>query len=96
MAKRVYPALVVRDLDEAANSCFGVVFPDLPGCVTCGGSLEHAARMAYEALALHVGSMAGYGDTLPESSSLGAVPDWLDPAETKIVARLLVPVEPPT
>ena len=59
MATRVYPALLVRDLAETADAGIGVVFPDLPGCVTQGDTPQHAAEMALEALALHVESMVG-------------------------------------
>ena len=95
MATRVYPALLVRDAVEAANTGVGVVFPDLPGCVTQGDTPQHAAEMALEALALHIESMVKDGDALPEPSPPGAVPDWIDPAETEIVTHLLVPAEIP-
>lgn len=57
LATRVYPALLVRDAAEVADAGFGIVFPDLPGCVTQGDTPQHAAEMALEALALHVESM---------------------------------------
>ncbi len=95
MATRVYPALLVRDAVEVADAGFGVVFPDLPGCVTQGDTPQRAAEMALEALALHVESMVKGGDALPEPSPLDAVPDWTAPAETKVVTHLLVPVKLP-
>lgn len=36
---------------------FSVWFPDLPGCVTEGDTLEEAASMAKEALSLHLYSL---------------------------------------
>ena len=51
--------------------------------------------MASEVLALHVDSMVEDGEALPETLRLDAVPDWVDPAETKVVTHLLVPVELP-
>lgn len=95
MATRVYPALLVKDLPETADGGIGVVFPDLPGCVTQGDTPQHAAEMALEALALHIESMVEAGEALPDSSPLDAVPDWIDPAETKVLTHLLVPVELP-
>ncbi len=95
MATRVYPALLVRDLADAAGTGLGVVFPDPPGCVTQGDTPQHVAEMALEALALHVESMVEDSDALPEPSSPDAVPDWIDSAETKVVTHLLVPVELP-
>lgn len=46
-AKRIYPAVFHKEDDGQ----FSVEFPDL-GCATCGETLEHAYRMAQEALAL--------------------------------------------
>lgn len=95
MVTRVYPALLVRDLVEVADAELGVLFPDLPGCVTQGDTPQHAAEMALEALALHVESMVEDGEALPEPSPPGIVPDWVDPAETTVVTHLLVPVDVP-
>ncbi len=94
MATRVYPALLVKDVG-ASGSGLGVVFPDLPGCVTQGDTPQHAAEMAMEALSLHIESMVEDGDAPPDPSPPDAVPDWIDPSETEVVTHLLVPVEIP-
>jgi predicted RNase H-like HicB family nuclease len=39
-------------LHKDGNSDFGVSFPDFPGCVTAGKTLEEARQMATEALAM--------------------------------------------
>jgi predicted RNase H-like HicB family nuclease len=41
-------------LHKTRKSDYGVSFPDFPGCITAGRTLEEARRMAAEALALHV------------------------------------------
>ena len=41
-------------LHKDSKSDFGVSFPDFPGCVSAGKTLEEARRMAEEALALHI------------------------------------------
>lgn len=48
---------------------YGVSFADLPGCVASGDNLDHALRMAAEALSLHVGGMIADGDALPSPSA---------------------------
>ncbi len=63
---RNYIALIRKE----ADSDYGVEFPDLPGCVTAGVTLDEAAAMAGEALALHLEGMAEQGESLPEPSSL--------------------------
>ncbi|MBP7094957.1 MAG: type II toxin-antitoxin system HicB family antitoxin [Spirochaetia bacterium] len=43
-----------------------VDFPDLPGCVTVGDTLEEALSMAREVLSLHLYGMLEDGDTIPQ------------------------------
>ena len=66
---RQYIALIHKD----ADSDFGVSFPDLPGCVTAGATLDEARDMAEEALALHIEGLEQDGEAIPEPSSLEAV-----------------------
>ncbi len=54
--------------DEAAD--YGVSFPDFPGCITAGTTLEEARTMANEALQGHLKLSREYGDTIPEPSTL--------------------------
>jgi predicted RNase H-like HicB family nuclease len=51
-------------LRKETGSDYGVSFPDFPGCVTAGRTLEEARRLAAEALAFHVEVC------LPEMSSV--------------------------
>lgn len=57
-------------LHKDKNSDYGVSFPDFPGCVTAGSSLEEARSMAAEALAFHVAGMREDGEAIPEPSTL--------------------------
>jgi predicted RNase H-like HicB family nuclease len=59
---RQYIALIHKD----ADSDFGVSFPDLPGCVTAGATLDEARDMAEEALALHIEGLEQDGEAIPE------------------------------
>ncbi|MBN8957043.1 MAG: type II toxin-antitoxin system HicB family antitoxin [Rhizobiales bacterium] len=63
---RQYIALIHKD----ADSDYGVSFPDLPGVITVGSTLDEARAMAAEALALHLEGMAEDGEAVPEPSSL--------------------------
>jgi len=63
---RHYIALIHKD----AGSDYGVSFPDLPGVITAGRTLDEARAMAAEALALHLQGMAEDGEAVPEPSSL--------------------------
>lgn len=66
---RQYIALIHKD----ARSDYGVSFPDLPGCVTAGETLDEARDMAAEALALHLKGLAEDNEAIPEPSSLEAI-----------------------
>lgn len=72
-------------LRKEENSDFGVDFPDFPGCVTAGSSLEEAMRMAVEALELHTEEMK----QLPVPSALDAI--MADPHNEGAVAFLVSP-----
>jgi predicted RNase H-like HicB family nuclease len=63
-------------LHKDKNSDYGVSFPDFPGCITAGSSLEEARAMAAEALALHVTGMRAESLSLnPRRSTIcGAIP----------------------
>ena len=82
----------VAVIDKEGASDYGVSFPDFPGCVSAGRTLDEARRMAEEALTLHVQGMAEDGDALPEPSSLDAA---LTERRESVCAYLLVPVPEP-
>jgi predicted RNase H-like HicB family nuclease len=82
-----YPAVIDR-----SASGFGVSFPDLPGCVAAGTTVQEAAVEAEAALALHLDGMRADRDGIPPPSSL----DVIEPIEgADDVARLLVRTEMP-
>jgi predicted RNase H-like HicB family nuclease len=71
------------------DSDYGVSFPDFPGCVSAGSSLDEARRMGVEALAFHVEGLIEDGEPLPEPSPLEAM--LRDPDNREGVA-ILVPI----
>ena len=73
-------------LHKDKNSDYGVSFPDFPGCITAGSTLEEARRMAGEALAFHVAGMREDGEAIPKPSSLDDL--RCDPALKGAVAFL--------
>ena len=75
------------------GSDFGVEFPDFPGCVTAGRTLEEARHMAAEALSLHLEGLIADGASIPPARSLDAI--MADPAHAGAVALLVdVPAAP--
>lgn len=57
-------------LRKDQSSDYGVDFPDFPGCVTAGKTLEEARNAAVEALTFHIEGMRDDGDEIPKPSSL--------------------------
>ena len=49
--------------DEASG--FGISFPDFPGCVSDGDTVEDAIRRGSEALSFHVDGMLEDGEPVP-------------------------------
>jgi predicted RNase H-like HicB family nuclease len=64
-----YIALLRKDPD----SDFGVDFPDFPGCITAGSTLEETRHMAAEALEFHIEGMLEEGLPIPPPSALDAI-----------------------
>jgi predicted RNase H-like HicB family nuclease len=64
-----------------------VDFPDFPGCVTAGKTLEDARRMAAEAIGSHVKGMIEDHEPIPEPASLDAIMN--DPDNRSAVAFLI-------
>jgi len=96
MPLQFYPALIDQAEGDGPTEGYGVVFPDLPGCVSGGDSVQLAATNAAEALSLHIEGMVEDGLPIPSPSSPDArLPEWLADVPGAIVARVLVPVEMP-
>lgn len=64
-----YIALIHKD----ADSDFGVSFPDFPGCIAAGATLDEARAMAQEALAFHVDGLLEDGAAIPEPLNLSGM-----------------------
>jgi predicted RNase H-like HicB family nuclease len=74
-------------LRKQSDSDYGVDFPDFPGCVTAGATLDEARLMAVEALNFHIEGMVADGEPIPEPSSLHAI--MTDPHHADAVAVLV-------
>jgi predicted RNase H-like HicB family nuclease len=82
-----YVAIIERGEDG-----FGVFFPDVPGCVSVGATVQEAASSAQDALQAHLELALEHGEGLPQARALDAIE--ADP-EVDEVARVLVRFEPP-
>src|SRR5438046_10694111 len=64
-----YIALIHKD----ADSDYGISFPDLPGCVTAGSTIDEAMAMAREALALHIEGLLEEGGEVPSPTTADTI-----------------------
>jgi len=74
-------------LHKDGKSDFGVSFPDFPGCIAAGRTLEEARRLAPEALALHIQGMLEDGEAIPQPSPLDQLQS--DPARRGAICFLV-------
>ena len=81
---KVYPAIFHTDDDG-----IWVEFPDIPGCGTCGSSLEEAVELAQEALGLHLATLIEERLPVPEASDITS----LESNEGQILSYVYTDVE---
>ena len=81
-----YIAVVHKD----PKSDFGVSFPDFPGCITAGTTIDEAKDMANDALSLHVKGLLEDGEDIPGPSKLEDIME--NPEYSDSVAILVVSV----
>lgn len=82
-----FPALISKN----PGSDWSVEFPDFPGCVSAGITLDEAISRAREALSLHVHGMRLDGNTLPGPS---ATEKLMSKKRARNQALVLVPLVP--
>ena len=86
MSAVCYPAII-----ERGTSGYGVFFPDLPGCISAGDTIQDATKGAEEALQGWIEVSAEHGDNIPPPSNLDAIaadPDVVEAARVLVRADL--------
>ncbi|MDE0444170.1 MAG: type II toxin-antitoxin system HicB family antitoxin [Gammaproteobacteria bacterium] len=85
-----YVSFIHRD-----DAGYGVSFPDFPGCVSVGDTLDDAVRNGCEALAFHVEGLSADGSRVPAPRSIDAIKadpelaDWRRDADIVLIPLLL-------
>lgn len=84
-----YVSFIHRD-----GAGYGVSFPDFPGCVAVGETIETAVRNGCEALAFHVEGLSDDGDSIPRPRSIDSIKsdtelvDWRRGADIVLIPLL--------
>ena len=60
-------------IHKEQKSDFGVSFPEFPGCITAGRTVDEAREMAQAALGGHVAMMLEEGQALPQPRTLEGI-----------------------
>lgn len=63
-----FPVVLHKD----ADSDYGVIVPDVPGCYSAGGTVAEAFENIQEALALHYEGLVADGEPLPQVREIDA------------------------
>ena len=85
-----YVSFIHRD-----DAGYGVSFPDFPGCVSVGNTIDDAIRQGGEALAFHVEGLLEDGEAIPSPRSMDAIKaalelkDWRREADLALIPLLL-------
>ena len=85
-----YVSFIHRD-----DAGYGVSFPDFPGCVSVGDTVDEAVRHACDALAFHVDGLREDGERIPSPRSIDAIKadpeldDWRHGADIVLIPLLL-------
>jgi len=82
----------VAIVEEEEGKAVGVWFPDLPGCVSAGDTLDEAMINAAEALELWAEAMVEYGAKIPPPRSLTDLKK--DPEVAEDLRRFMVALIP--
>jgi predicted RNase H-like HicB family nuclease len=56
-------------IEPAADGSYSAYVPDLPGCVSCGDSVDEVRRMIGEAIELHLDSLRRHGEPVPRPAA---------------------------
>ena len=83
-----YIALIHKDVD----ACYGVSFPDVPGVITAGATIDEAMQMAAEALVFAAEDWAELkGEKFPRPRTIDELrndPDFQEHTQGAVVAAV--------
>ena len=82
-------------VSKEPDSCYGVDFPDFPGCVSAGDTPEQAQDNAREALAFHLEGMIEDGAEIPAPTAAEDI-DIASIARDESIYLIFVTVERPS
>jgi predicted RNase H-like HicB family nuclease len=65
-------------IEQADDGSYSAYLPDVPGCVSCGDTIEEVRTMIQEALEFHIEGMQRAGLPIPAATTIS---DYVDAAQ---------------
>jgi predicted RNase H-like HicB family nuclease len=56
-------------VESAPDGSYSAYVPDLPGCTSCGDTVDEVKRNIKDAVALYIESLREHGETVPSPTS---------------------------
>src|SRR5262249_6665033 len=87
--------VAVVALVHGRRGAYGVSFPDFPGCIAGGETIDEALHRGRDGLEFHVESMASVGEALPklhDVAEIRANPDYIEDFVDAVVVSINVDV----
>ena len=84
--------VAVVALVHGVPGAYGVSFPDFPGCIAGGETVDEALRRARDGLEFHVESMIEVGEALPDVRDIADIkadPDYAEDVDGAVVATTI-------
>lgn len=60
-------------IEKAADGSYSAYVPDLPGCATCGDTVDETKHLIQEAIRLHVESLRQHHEPVPPPSAVACL-----------------------
>jgi predicted RNase H-like HicB family nuclease len=60
-------------VEKANDGSYSAHVPDLPGCVSCGDSVEEVKQLIQEAIRLHIDSLRRHQEPVPEAAAIACM-----------------------
>ena len=56
-------------IERASDGSYSAYVPDLPGCTTCGDTIDEVKRNIRDAVSLYIDSLREHGEPIPPPTS---------------------------
>ena len=62
-------------IEQAPDGSYSAYVPDLPGCTTCGDTVDEVRQNVREAVAIYIQSLREHNEPVPAATSAAGIVD---------------------